>query len=142
MKKESFFCTAECTLHVIGGRWKLAILRELWSGKPKRFGELLRTVSGISGEVLSQQLRALESQRVIVRFSIDSRILHTEYQLTALGKTLEPVVRSMHRWGARHRRILLRSKLQARRPLPPPAQRQSKGTKIGAMAQVDNWNLL
>ena len=94
-------CPAETTLGIIGGKWKLLILRELLSGV-SRFGELRRRLSGISEKMLAQHLRELESDGIIARKIYPQIPPKVEYSLTASGKTLKPIIEGLHEWGIRH----------------------------------------
>lgn len=94
-------CPAETTLGVIGGKWKLLILRELLAGA-SRFGELRRRLSGISEKMLAQHLRELESDGIIARKIYPEVPPKVEYSLTASGKTLKPIIDGLHDWGLEH----------------------------------------
>ncbi|GAC1502288.1 MAG: hypothetical protein NVS2B14_14910 [Chamaesiphon sp.] len=88
-KTESHYklsCTVETTLKVIGGRWKVLILRELFEGI-KRFGELHRALDGITQKMLTQQLRELEQDGIVHREVYLQVPPKVEYSLTDLGKT-------------------------------------------------------
>jgi DNA-binding HxlR family transcriptional regulator len=95
-------CAVETTLEIIGGRWKVLILRELFSGT-KRFSELQRTLSGITQKMLTQQLRELEQDGLVHRQVYPVVPPKVEYSLTALGQTLQPVLKAMHEWGLKVR---------------------------------------
>lgn len=94
-------CTVESTLKVIGGRWKVLILRELFQGV-KRFGELHRALNGITQKMLTQQLREMEQDGIIHREVYLQVPPKVEYSLTDLGKTLQPILDAMHNWGNRY----------------------------------------
>lgn len=94
-------CPVEVTLKVIGGRWKVLILRELLKGI-KRFCELHRALNGITQKMLTQQLRDMEEQGIIHRKVYPQVPPKVEYSLTSSGKSLKPILDSMHRWGVRH----------------------------------------
>lgn len=96
--KKRVSCPAEMTLSVIGGRWKLLILQQLYT-KVNRFGELHRALNGISEKVLSQQLQELERHGIIMRTAYAGVPLKVEYSVTPLGRRLESIVNSMHEWG-------------------------------------------
>lgn len=101
MGAQGQLCPVEATLKVIGGRWKVLILREL-SQTVKRFGELQRGVGGISQKMLTQQLRELERDQILTRTVYAQVPPKVEYALTPLGKSLQPVLESMHEWGTLH----------------------------------------
>lgn len=91
-------CAVEATLRVIGGRWKVLILRELLFGV-KRFNELQRSITGITQKMLTQQLRELEKDGLVHREVYSQVPPKVEYSLTLLGKSLQPILEAMHEWG-------------------------------------------
>lgn len=94
-------CSVEVTLKVIGGRWKVLILRELFGGV-KRFGELHRALHGITQKMLTQQLREMEQDGIVDRNVYLQVPPKVEYSLTPLGETLKPILDSMHEWGLKY----------------------------------------
>lgn len=96
--KKQVGCPVETTLDVIGGRWKVLILQELFKGV-RRFGELHRLLKGITQKMLTQQLRELERDGIIHREVYPEIPPKVEYSLTPLGKTLQPILDAMHQWG-------------------------------------------
>ncbi len=89
------------TLRVIGGKWKLLILWHV-KNKPVRFGELMRSMSGITQKMLTQQLRELEKDGLVKRKVYAEIPPHVDYVITNYGKTLQPVLESMCAWGEKH----------------------------------------
>jgi DNA-binding HxlR family transcriptional regulator len=87
---------------VIGGRWKVLVLHYLLAGT-MRFGALHRKLEGISHRTLTKQLRELEADGVLRRHVYREVPPKVEYTLTALGKSLEPVLLAMDAWGQRFR---------------------------------------
>lgn len=96
--KKAVSCPVETTLSVIGGRWKVLILRELFFGV-KRFSELQRSLKGITQKMLTQQLREMERDRIISRTVYPVIPPKVEYALTPLGESLKPLIDAMHQWG-------------------------------------------
>ncbi|BAY21973.1 HxlR family transcriptional regulator [Calothrix sp. NIES-2100] len=94
-------CEVEITLEVIGGRWKVLIIRELIVGI-KRFGELQRALPGITQKMLTQQLREMEDDGIIHREVYPQIPPKVEYSLTPLGKSLQPILNAMHEWAVKH----------------------------------------
>ncbi|MBP5972996.1 helix-turn-helix transcriptional regulator [Brasilonema sp. CT11] len=94
-------CEVETTLKVIGGRWKVLIIRELMDGV-KRFGELQRALDGVTQKMLTQQLREMEEDGVIDRKVYPQIPPKVEYSLTPLGESLKPILYAMHEWGVKH----------------------------------------
>jgi DNA-binding HxlR family transcriptional regulator len=91
-------CPAELALRVMRGRWKLAILRELLGGV-RRFSDLQRSLAGVSAKVLTSQLRELEGDGVVQREVFPEVPPRVEYRLSARGRSLIPVLDSLHAWG-------------------------------------------
>lgn len=94
-------CAVETTLKVIGGRWKVLIIRELFTGI-KRFNQLSRSLPGITQKMLTQQLREMEQDGIIHRQVYPQVPPKVEYSLTPLGESLNPVLEAMHKWGLQH----------------------------------------
>ncbi|WNY25308.1 helix-turn-helix domain-containing protein [Methanolapillus millepedarum] len=97
-KKEWPLCPVATTVELIGNKWKLLILRDLLSGT-KRFGELRKSVSGISQKVLTDNLRSLEEDGLVVRTVYAEVPPRVEYKLSDLGNTLRPIMNVMGEWG-------------------------------------------
>ena len=91
-------CPVETTLTLIGDKWKVLILRDLMTGT-KRFGELKRSVGGVSQKVLTAQLRAMEDSGLLTRTVYAEVPPRVEYTLTALGQSLKPILDAMQSWG-------------------------------------------
>jgi DNA-binding HxlR family transcriptional regulator len=96
--KKKVSCPVETTLKIIGGRWKVLILRELFTGI-KRFSELQRALTGITQKMLTQQLREMETDGIISREVYPVIPPKVEYSLTPLGESLQPIIDEMHNWG-------------------------------------------
>ncbi|MGL4968429.1 MAG: winged helix-turn-helix transcriptional regulator [Inquilinus sp.] len=91
----------ERAFKVIGGRWKAVILYHLFNG-PRRLSELKRALPRISQKVLIQQLREMEEHGLVHREIFRQVPPRVDYSATALGLSLEPVLRSLCDWGQRH----------------------------------------
>lgn len=91
-------CPVETTLTLIGDKWKVLILRDLLPGR-KRFGELKKSLGSISQKVLTAQLRDMEADGLLTRTVYPEVPPRVEYDLTELGKSLQPVLQSLHKWG-------------------------------------------
>lgn len=94
-------CAVEVTLSVIGGLWKPVILFHLLDGK-KRFMELTRLVPNATQRMLTRQLRELESDGVVARKVFPQVPPRVEYELTAFGESLAPILVSLRDWGQRY----------------------------------------
>ena len=98
MSGEKVGCPVEITLGLLGNKWKVLILRELFKGT-RRFGELSRGIPGISQKMLTQQLRQMENDALVERKVYAEVPPRVEYSLTEMGKSLKPILDEMHRWG-------------------------------------------
>jgi len=96
--KEKTQCPVTATLQLIGGRWKTIILYCLTPGT-KRFGEIAVRIPDISRKVLTEQLKELESDGLILRKQFKEIPPRVEYSLTDLGKSLSTVIRELEKWG-------------------------------------------
>lgn len=91
-------CPVEATLDLIDGKWKAVILYHLLNDTV-RFNELKRRLSRITQRMLTRQLRELEAAGLIHRQIYAEVPLRVEYSLTTLGRSLEPVIRTLWTWG-------------------------------------------
>ena len=98
MLKKEAGCPVEITLSLLGNKWKVLILRELFAGT-KRYGELTRGVPGISQKMLTQQLRMMEKDKLVKRQVYAEVPPKVEYSLTDTGRSLRPILDTMHAWG-------------------------------------------
>ena len=96
--KEKTQCPVTATLQLIGGRWKTIILYTLTAGT-KRFGEIAVRIPDISRKVLTEQLKELEADGLILREQYKEIPPRVEYSLTGMGKSLSSVFREMEIWG-------------------------------------------
>lgn len=92
------FCGLAYALDVVGERWTLLIVRELMPG-PRRFTDLLEGLPGISTNLLSSRLKSLEEKGLLCRRELPPPAGSAVYELTALGKRLEPALLELGKWG-------------------------------------------
>ena len=97
----NFGCPVEACVEVIGGKWKGVILYHLLGGT-KRFNELLRLMPGVTQRMLTRQLRELEADMIVERKVYPEVPPKVEYSLTAFGRTLEPVLKTLQGWGLKN----------------------------------------
>nr|WP_267402824.1 MULTISPECIES: helix-turn-helix domain-containing protein [unclassified Chryseobacterium] len=95
-------------MDVIGGRWKVSIIACLCF-QPMRYSELLREVKGISGKMLSRELKDMEINQLISRTVIDTQPMSVVYDLTEYGKTLKDLTLTIANWGRNHRKKIIES---------------------------------
>lgn len=97
-KDELPVCPVATMVELIGNKWKLLIIRNLLSNT-SRFGELKNGIPGLSQKVLTDNLRALEADGLVVRTVFPEVPPHVEYSLSELGNTLRPLFKVMEKWG-------------------------------------------
>jgi DNA-binding HxlR family transcriptional regulator len=93
-------CPVARTAEIISGKWTLLIIRDLVTGV-KRFNQLERSLQGISPKTLSERLRSLEEDGIILRQTFAEVPPRVEYSLTEKGRDLAIVVESMRAYGKR-----------------------------------------
>jgi len=106
-------CPTEAALAVIGGRWKVPILWQLQM-ETRRFGELSRTLPGITQKMLTLQLRELERDGIVHRKVFAEVPPRVEYSITELGRSLHPLMLELSQWGSeflKRRKRLASSKM-------------------------------
>ena len=101
-KKDLPACPVEITMGLIGEKWKVLIIRDLLTGT-KRFGELRKSVTGITQKVLTNNLRQMEASGLVKRKVYAEVPPRVEYSLTETGLSLKPILDSMVTWGNAYR---------------------------------------
>ena len=101
-KKELPACPVEITMGLIGDKWKVLIIRDLLTGT-KRFGELKKSLNGITQKVLTNNLRQMEASGLVNRKVYAEVPPRVEYSLTETGWSLKPILDSMVVWGNSYR---------------------------------------
>lgn len=91
-------CPVATTLNLIDNKWKILIIRDILHG-PKRFGELKKSVKGISSKMLTESLRGMENDGIVSRKIYPEVPPHVEYRLSDLGESMRPIIKSMENWG-------------------------------------------
>jgi DNA-binding HxlR family transcriptional regulator len=89
-------CPVACTLDLIGDKWTLLIVRDLFLGQT-RYGEFLTSGEGIPSNILANRLRRLAETGLVEKIGSRPRV---SYRLTARGRTLGPVLLAIKRWGS------------------------------------------
>lgn len=87
-------------IELIGRRWTGAIVRTLVTG-PHRFNELLAAIPGISDRLLTERLRELENEGLVLRTVLPESPVRVIYELTECGSDLEPALTEIGRWAER-----------------------------------------
>ena len=96
-------CPVATAVALIGGKWKLLILRNL-KVRPWRFNELQRDLEGISQKVLTDSLRSMEEDGIITRTVYPEVPPRVEYALSDLGESMRPIIQAMEQWGTEYKK--------------------------------------
>ncbi|HTJ36718.1 MAG TPA: helix-turn-helix domain-containing protein [Dactylosporangium sp.] len=94
-----YHCPVELAVDIVGGKWRPVILAHLKQGV-HRYGELRRRMPHVSEKMLVQRLRELEADGLVARRDLGTNPPHVEYELTAEGRSLAPVLQALYDWGA------------------------------------------
>ncbi|GGX88066.1 winged helix-turn-helix transcriptional regulator [Streptomyces hiroshimensis] len=116
------YCAIETAMEVLGGRWKLAILKQLLTGT-LRFSELKRALPRITQRMLTRQLRELEADGLITRTVYREVPPRVEYALTEAGRSLDAIADQLDTWGRWYR--------DTYRAADRSAQEQPTATAVG-----------
>jgi DNA-binding HxlR family transcriptional regulator len=95
---EATSCSVAACAEIVGAKWTAILVHDLSEG-PRRFSELEHSCSGISPRTLSERLRALEGEGIVVRRSYPESPPRVEYALTDKGQALLPIIDQMRRFG-------------------------------------------
>lgn len=101
-KEEMPACPMATTVQLIGSKWKILIIRNLMQ-RPWRFNELRRDLAGISQKVLTDSLRSMEEDGIIIRTVYPEVPPRVEYALSDLGKSMCPIIEAMAEWGRNYK---------------------------------------
>lgn len=102
-KEEMPACPVATTVALIGSKWKLLIMRNLFS-RPWRFNELRRDLEGVSQKVLTDSLRSMEEDGIIIRTVYPEVPPRVEYSLSELGESMRPIMDAMEVWGTQYKK--------------------------------------
>jgi DNA-binding HxlR family transcriptional regulator len=94
------FCALARAAEIVGERWTLLVIRELLLG-PMRFGDLEARLSGVSPALLTGRLNALIEHGVVRRSALPAPFNAQVYELTEIGRAIQPAIRELIRWGGR-----------------------------------------
>ena len=92
-------CGLKKVLNIVGGKWKIMILCVIDNNEVVRYGDLRRSVFGITNTMLAQSLKELESDGLVSRVQYDEMPVRVEYSLTGKAKSLIPILLELKRWG-------------------------------------------
>jgi DNA-binding HxlR family transcriptional regulator len=94
-------CSARHALELISGKWAMLIISALSEGS-MRNADLMRKIGGIAQKVLTETLRDLERNGLVIRDDLQTKPLHVEYRLSALGASLSDTLIVLDRWAERN----------------------------------------
>lgn len=97
-RRTTYYCPIDAVLSIIGGKYKAIILHHLLK-KTFRYNELQKLMPQATPKMLTKQLRELEEDGVISRTVYPVVPPKTEYDITEYGRTLEPILQEMYKWG-------------------------------------------
>ena len=119
MKSENMI-TKECgqtilaindTMEILSGKWKVSIIACLCY-HPMRYSELLKEVHGISGKMLSRELKELEANGLIERTVFNTSPVSVSYNITEYGSSLKQLTNTIAEWGFNHRARIIKGMKQ------------------------------
>ena len=99
MKSYEQYCAVARALDVVGDRWTMLVIRELFSLGTARYADLIDGIPGVSTNLLADRLRSLQEAGVIERRSVERPVPGVIYALTPRGEALWPVLRELGTWG-------------------------------------------
>ena len=94
-------CPVACTLDILGDKWTLVIVRDLYFGK-KTYSEIQASPEGIPTNILADRLKKLEQAGVVSKSPYQERPVRYAYQLTKMGKDLEKLLYAIKEWGLKY----------------------------------------
>jgi DNA-binding HxlR family transcriptional regulator len=95
-------CPVARTLDLVGERWTILILRDLFLKGPRRFQDFQDSLAGVAPNTLSARLKGLEAAGFVERKAYREHPPRLEYRLTPKGKSFGPVMQALREWGLRH----------------------------------------
>lgn len=101
-KEELPICPVATTVQLIGSKWKLLIMRNLLA-RPWRFNELQKSLQGISQKVLTESLRSMVNDGIVIRTVYAEVPPRVEYSLSELGESMRGIICVMEQWGANYK---------------------------------------
>jgi DNA-binding HxlR family transcriptional regulator len=94
-------------MYILGGKWKIYLIAALLFG-PKRYSELLRDITGISGKVLSRELKEMEVNRLVKRTVSSTQPVSVNYELTEYGESTKSIIAVLAQWGEAQREVIVK----------------------------------
>ena len=104
--KDLINCPAERAIYFLGGKWKIRILFTLFNNKKVRFNELKKVLKTITQQMLSKQLRELETDGIVNRKVYQVVPPKVEYSLTEFGLSVIPILKSFSDWNRKNTKTI------------------------------------
>ncbi|MFV8368038.1 winged helix-turn-helix transcriptional regulator [Flavobacterium sp. LB2R40] len=95
------------SMHVLNGKWKIAIISSICYYNKRRFSDILNDVVGVSNKMLSKELKELEINKLVKRTVLNTQPITVQYELTEHGKTLKNIINNLTDWGIAHRKQIV-----------------------------------
>ena len=92
-------CGLKKVINIVGGKWKIMILCVIDRDEVVRYGDLRRSIYGITNTMLAQSLKDMESDGLVIRKQYDEMPVRVEYSLSEKAKSLIPILHELKRWG-------------------------------------------
>ncbi|MBR4207624.1 MAG: helix-turn-helix transcriptional regulator [Lachnospiraceae bacterium] len=92
-------CGLKKVINIVGGKWKIMILCVIDRDEVVRYGDLRRSIYGITNTMLAQSLKDMESDGLVIRKQYDEMPVRVEYSLSEKAKSLIPILLELKRWG-------------------------------------------
>jgi DNA-binding HxlR family transcriptional regulator len=102
LNDKTYTCPVDVALGFVGGKWKILILSHLQQFGDKSYSDIRRNLPSISEKMLSQQLKELERDKLIIKKIISAKPYRVEYYLSATGKSLSRLFNFLSRWGIKY----------------------------------------
>lgn len=97
--EQNGICPVATTIDLLSSKWKMLIMRDLLKGT-RRYSELRTSVAGISQKMLTQSLREMTDDGLVIRKAFPVIPPKVEYHLSELGESMRPIINSMADWGS------------------------------------------
>ena len=98
-------CPVETAAKVVGSKWRLMILRELMKGT-RRYSEIQKGIPEISQKVLTENLKSMERDGIVIRKAYAEVPPRVEYSLSPLGDDIKPVMKALAEWGKKYQSVV------------------------------------
>jgi DNA-binding HxlR family transcriptional regulator len=105
-EKRRSACPVACTLDILGDRWTMIVVRDLFRGA-RKYGDFLASPERITTNILAERLKRLETEGLIEKMEYQDNPVRYVYSLTQMGKDLSPLVREMTRWAFKYKKQVI-----------------------------------